>query len=110
MNVTLIIVSALLVILVLALSAVAFLAVHSLASVKDREMMGKIIKSMSDRILAREDEQIERMKMEKEVELGTEYMTTQKQIAALRRNNSNNGTIQRSAPDVHVSMDEEERV
>jgi hypothetical protein len=48
------------------------------------------------------------MKMEKEVELGNEYMATQRQIESLRAKNKNlNGTITRSAPDIHVPMDED---
>lgn len=106
MNDALMIVSALLVVMVAALGAVAVVAVAALS--RDRAPMARSIKDVIDRMLVREDEHLERMKMEKEVELGSEYMATQRQIESLRAKNKNlNGTITRSAPDIHVPMDED---
>jgi hypothetical protein len=84
------------------------LSIRALASIKDREILHRTLVKFSDRLVMEKDQQLDRLKMEAQVEMGADYMQAQTEIEkvrARRGENRTNGQLQPAAPDVRVEMD-----
>lgn len=83
------------------------LLIRAQASVKDRELLHKTLCKFADRMMTEKDEQIERQKIEAQVEIGADYMQAQRDIAKVRgRHNGMVVAARQNEPDVTIPMDE----
>jgi hypothetical protein len=102
--------AALLILTVAALSVNLILTTRALAKAQDRDVLLKTLTKFSDRMVMDKDQQIERAKMEAQVEMGADYMHAQTEIEKLRSRrggNRLNGQVQTPPPaDVRVEMEE----
>jgi hypothetical protein len=107
---TMIVLAALLTLCIGALGTGLILLIRAQASVKDRELMCRTLGRFADRLVTEKDQQIDRMKMEAQVEIGADYMTAQREIElarARRRVPVVNGRAESEKADISIPMDEE---
>jgi len=107
METTIYALTALVILCVVGMGAALIMLIRAQGSIKDRELMCKTLGKFADRLVTEKDQQIERMKMDAQIEIGSDYMEAQREIEKARARHGRGPAARLPDPDaVSVSMDE----